>query len=147
VQPLALSLSLIVVAGGLAAVQAPLNAALGRGIDSATGAAAISFAVGFLALVFATWVAGDAGSLVRVNSVDPRLLLGGLLGAIYVWAILWTVPQLGALTAISGMILGQLIVALILDRFGAFGLPLQEITWTRLTGVALVAGGLALSKL
>lgn len=140
-------LGLIIVAGGFAALQAPMNAALGRGIGSPTGAAAISFGVGFCALVAATWFAGEAPSFSRAGHVDPRLLIGGFLGAFYVWAILWTVPQLGVLTAVSGMILGQLLVALLLDSQGPFGLPVHEISWSRVTGVALVAGGLALSRM
>ncbi|KIT14196.1 DMT family transporter [Jannaschia aquimarina] len=139
-------LFLIVLAGGLAAVQAPMNAALGRGLGSGTGAAAVSFGVGFAGLLAVTWAQGDGSALTRIGHVDRRLLLGGLLGAFYVWAILWCVPQLGIVTAVSAMILGQLVVALTMDAAGMFGLPVHQITPQRVLAVALVAGGLVLSR-
>ncbi len=42
--------------------------------------------------------------------------------------------------------MGQLIVALFLDAFGPLGLPITAITPQRLLAIALVAGGLVLSK-
>jgi transporter family-2 protein len=39
-----------------------------------------------------------------------------------------------------------MVMAMLLDRFGAFGMPVQEITWQRLAGLALVLGGLVLSR-
>jgi transporter family-2 protein len=37
-------------------------------------------------------------------------------------------------------------MAMILDRFGAFGLPVQVITWKRIAGLVLVMAGLLLSR-
>ncbi len=141
-----LPLILIIVAGGLAAIQAPMNAALGRGIGSPVAAAAISFGVGFTALLLLTLILGDGASFERTRVVNGWLLLGGLLGAFYVWAILWTVPSLGIVSAISGMILGQVVIALLLDAVGPFGLSTHAITPTRLMAVAMVAAGLVLSR-
>lgn len=139
-------LLVIVFAGSLAAVQAPMNAALGQGLGSGTAAATISFGVGFLALLAVITLTGETVNLGKTASVNRWLLISGCLGAFYVWAILWTIPTLGVLTAVSGMILGQLIVALVLDSVGPFGLPVTEISMTRILAVALVAGGLILSK-
>ncbi|MCK0168806.1 DMT family transporter [Jannaschia sp. S6380] len=143
----ALPIALIIIAGGLAALQAPMNAALGRSLGSPVAAAAISFGVGFAALLTLTFALGHGAMLERARAVDARLLLGGLLGAFYVWATLWAVPVLGIVTAVSGMILGQIVIALILDAFGPFGLPTHAITPTRLAAGALVACGLILSRL
>jgi transporter family-2 protein len=78
--------------------------------------------------------------------VNRWLFIGGFLGAFYVWAILWTIPTLGVVTAVSGMILRQLIVALTMDALGPFGLPVTAVTPQRMLAVARVAGGLVLSK-
>jgi transporter family-2 protein len=43
------------------------------------------------------------------------LLIGGALGAFYVWTVLWAIPTLGALTTITALILGQLSAALLID--------------------------------
>lgn len=139
-------LAVIILAGSMAALQAPMNAALGAGLGSGTAVATISFGVGFAVLLVVITFSGDLPNLARAWDVNGWLLIGGLLGAFYVWAILWTIPVLGVVTAVSGMILGQLVVALIMDAVGSFGLPTTAITPQRMLAVAMVAGGLVLSK-
>ena len=123
-----------------------MNAALGAGLGSGAAAATISFGVGFVALLAVITYSGDVSTLGRAFHVKRWLLVGGFLGAFYVWAILWTIPTLGVVTAVSGMILGQLVVALAMDALGPFGLPVTAITPQRVLAVAMVAGGLVLSK-
>jgi transporter family-2 protein len=72
--------------------------------------------------------------------------VGGSMGAFYITVLIVAVPLTGALTAAAATILGQMVMAMLLDRFGAFGMPVQEITWQRLAGLALVLGGLVLSR-
>ena len=62
-------------------------------------------------------------------------------------ASIWSVAILGVVTMIAALILGQLVAALLLDASGAFGLPVKEISLTRIGAVALVAAGLVLSRL
>jgi bacterial/archaeal transporter family-2 protein len=73
-------------------------------------------------------------------------LLGGFLGAFYVWAVVWGVPQMGVVTTVAALILGQMTAALVLDRLGLFGLPVQELSVTRLAAAGLVAAGVVLSR-
>ncbi|WP_308917478.1 DMT family transporter [Jannaschia sp. LMIT008] len=128
-------------------VQAPLNAALGKGIGSGVAAAAISFGVGFAALLAVTALRGDLGAFARAGSVPWVLWLGGFLGAAVVWAMLWAVPTIGILTAFAALLLGQLGAALVMDAMGAFAAPVHPITPTRVLALVLVAGGLVLSRL
>ncbi|WP_324754760.1 DMT family transporter [Roseovarius sp. Pro17] len=137
---------LMAVAGGMVASQAPINAALGRGIGSPMGAATVSFGVGFVVLLVASVVIGDGASLLRVGQVPLWLLIGGALGAVYVFAALWSVPILGVVTTTSLMIFGQMGAALLLDHYGAFGITQQSINPMRLASAALVAGGVILSR-
>ncbi|MCZ4351283.1 DMT family transporter [Roseovarius aestuarii] len=133
--------------GVLVAIQAPINAALGRAIGSPVGAATISFGVGFILLLAITLLIGDGPRLLRVGAVPIWLLIGGTMGAAFVFASLWAVPILGVLTMTTLVILGQLIAALALDYFGAFGLTQISISPTRLMAVGLVAAGVVLSRL
>lgn len=84
-----------------------MNAALGAGLGSGAAAAAISFGVGFAVLLAVIIYSGGVSAMSRTSDVNGWLLLGGLLGAFYVWAILWTIPILGVVTAESGMIWGN----------------------------------------
>ena len=137
----------LVVAGALVTVQAPINAALGRGIGSAVGAATVSFAVGLIALFIITVAIGDGASLTKVGKVPATLLIGGLMGAVFVFSALWAVPILGVLTTAMIVILGQMVAALVIDQVGAFGLAQTDITPRRLMAAALVVGGVVLSRL
>lgn len=138
---------LAVVLGGVAvAVQAPLNAALSRSLGAPLPAAAVSFGVGFVLLLGLSLATSPAG-FARLASVPLWQLAGGILGAWYVWAVIWGLPALGAVSAIAALILGQMAAALVLDAIGAFGMTVQAITPQRLLAAGLVAAGLVLSRL
>lgn len=141
-----LALIFMAVAGVAIALQAPINSALGRSIDSSLAATAISFGVGFAALLVLVALSGEAGAIARVATLPKWLLLGGALGAFYVWAALWSVPILGVLTTITVLILGQMVAALVLDYIGAFGLVARDLSLTRILAALLVAGGVILSR-
>lgn len=142
-----LTVAVVLAAGVGFAVQAPLNAALGRTIGGGIAAAAVSFGVGFAALLALTLATGQGAALARLGAAPPVLWIGGLFGALVVWAMLWSVGTVGILTAFAALLLGQLAAALVLDAVGAFGLAVVPVTPTRLLAVALVAGGLVLSRL
>ncbi|MBC7180725.1 transporter family-2 protein [Roseovarius sp. MBR-51] len=141
-----LALILMAVAGLAVAIQAPLNSALGRTIDSSVAAAAVSFGVGFVALVLLVALSGDSAAFGRAALAPRWLLLGGLLGAFFVWASLWSVPVLGVLTTAATLILGQIVGAMVLDYIGAFGIAARDLSWTRLTAALLVGAGVILSR-
>lgn len=136
----------VILAGACISVQAPINAALGRAVHSPLVAAAISFGVGFVLLTGMALVAGDGRGFATAFRQDWRLWLGGVLGAFYVWTIVWTMPRMGVLTAICALALGQMVAAIILDKMGAFGLPVREVSIPRLLAAAMVAGGILLSR-
>lgn len=145
-QPTIIAAILITLGGACIATQAPINAGLARQIGSPIVAAAISFGVGFLILTGAGLLTGSGRSFGRALGVDWYFWLGGVLGAFYVWAMVWSLPRLGAFTAICAVALGQILAAILLDRFGAFGLPIKEISLPRILAALMVGGGLVLSR-
>ena len=130
-------------AGGLIALQAPINATLGRSTGS-LGAALISFGIGTIALALIAVVAGQGGGVASIGDVSPVYLIGGLLGAVYVTCALIAVESVGAGGVAAGTITGQLIASVIVDRIGAFGLEQTPITFSRIAGVGLLLVGTAL---
>jgi bacterial/archaeal transporter family-2 protein len=141
-----LPLLIVCLAGVAVAMQSPINAALGRSLGSGVGAAAVSFAIGFLTLAIVLLLRGEVGALAGVVTAPKVLLIGGALGAFYVWSVLWAIPVLGALTTITALILGQMCAALVIDATGLFGLAVAAVTPTRLAAAALVAAGVVLSR-
>lgn len=144
--PIVLTTAVMIAAGGLLATQVPINAALARALRDPLLAACVSFGVGFLALTIVVLAKNGLGSLRLATPAPAWVWLGGVLGAGYVACAIWGVPKLGVLTTVSAVVLGQLLTALALDALGAFGLPVQGISPTRVLAVALVAAGVVLSQ-
>jgi transporter family-2 protein len=126
--------------GGLIAAQPVVNAGLGKQTGS-IAAALISFAVGTLLLAGIVVVAGDAGRVSGAFDVSWYYLLGGVLGAAYVFTALVVVKHIGAGGVAAATITGQLTLSVVLDRIGFLGLEESPITWERVVGVALLLAG------
>jgi transporter family-2 protein len=134
---------LTAVAGGLIALQAPINAELGR-VTGNLAAALVSFLIGTVALTGIVVVSGQAGGLGSTFEVNWYYLLGGLLGAIYVTNALIAVSAIGAGGVAALTVGAQLIASVAIDRLGLFGLDEVALTPERLVGVALLLVGTVL---
>jgi len=130
-------------AGGLIATQAPINAGLGRSTGGLP-AALVSFSIGTLALAAVVILSGKAGGLGSTFDVSWYYLLGGLLGALYVFNALIAVSVIGAGGVAAATVFGQLTTSVVIDRLGLFGLDQVPITPGRLLGVALLLAGTVL---
>jgi transporter family-2 protein len=135
-----LAVLLMALTGGLIALQAPINAGLGKATGS-VAAALVSFAVGTLLLGAIVVIAGQADGLRSTFDVRWYYLLGGALGAAYVFTALKTVGTIGAGGVAAATITGQLTLSVIIDRLGILGLEEQPITAARVAGVTLLLAG------
>ena len=130
-------------AGGLIALQAPINAGLGKATGDLS-AALISFLVGTAALLLIVVLSGKAGGISHVNEVHWYYLLGGLLGAIYVANALVAVSSIGAGGVAAATIAGQLTASVVADRLGILGLEQVALSPLRILGVGLLLAGTVL---
>jgi bacterial/archaeal transporter family-2 protein len=144
--PMLFSMIAIVLAGGATALQAPTNARLMTAVGSPVNAAFVSFAVGTAALGIVALLLQARPDVAATRSLPWYAWVGGLYGAIFVVAAAWGVPRLGVALTITLMVAGQLLIGLILDHFGAFGMPAHPINWGRLAGVALVVCGVVMVR-
>ena len=135
-----LAVVLTACAGGLVALQAPINAGLGKATGSLP-AALVSFAVGSLCLAGVVVLSGKAAGLGSTFDVSWYYLLGGLLGAANVTTALLVVPAIGAGGVAAATVTGQLTAAVVVDRLGLFGLDQVPLNFARLAGVALLLAG------
>jgi len=135
---------LTVFAGGLIAMQAPINSMLGKSVGT-FAAASVSFVVGTVVLILITLlVGGGFGDLGEARHLSWYYLMGGLLGAVYVTTALVAVRELGAGGVTSATIAGQLTLSLVIDQLGILGVDERAITWDRVLGVLLLAVGTVL---
>ena len=138
-----LAVILTACAGGLVAMQAPINSMLGKAAGTFT-AASISFTIGTIALVGITLIGGSRVDLAAAGELPWYYLTGGLLGAAYVTTVLVSVRTLGAGGVTAATIAGQLSFSVALDRLGVLGLDQKPLSASRVAGVALLAAGVFL---
>lgn len=131
---------LMAIVGGGIALQAPINAGLGQ-VTGNFAAAALSFAIGTALLAAIVVLTGRADQIGEVRQVEWYYLLGGVLGAAYVFSALVLVKEIGAGGVAAATVTGQLATSVFLDRIGFLGLEHEPITLTRLLGVVLLLVG------
>lgn len=135
-----LAVLLTAVVGGVLALQAPINAGLGR-VTGQLPAALVSFMVGALLLAVIVGLSGEAAGLGSTFEVRWYYLIGGALGAAYVTIALIAVRSIGAGGVAAATITGQLVAAVVIDRLGILGLDRTPISAARAAGVVLLLIG------
>ena len=135
------ALVVALVIGGVVALQGPLNSKLGH----ATGglpATMIALGVSFAALAILTALTGQLGGLRHAGDAPAYAIIGGgLVGALSVGSIVWTIRALGVTGLSAATLAGQFAAALVIDHFGWLGVDRSPITASKLAGVALLAAG------
>ncbi len=131
----------MVAAGGLVAMQAPINSTLGKSVGT-FAAASISFAVGLAVLVCITLLFTDGfGNATSAADLRWYYLTGGLLGAAYVTTVLVSVRTLGVGGVTAPTHARPHTLPGIIDRVGGRGVDKQGLTPQRILGIALLAVG------
>ncbi|MFM2390968.1 MAG: hypothetical protein RLZZ437_2523 [Pseudomonadota bacterium] len=136
----------MIVAGAAVTAQATLNARMAIAVGDGLWAALLSFGVGFVVLLAVITLRGTALQMGGLPGVPWWVWLGGVCGVWIVCAGALSLPVLGAVMALSALILGQVCMGVLIDATGAFGLPTREIDGKRILALVLVIGGLALSR-
>jgi transporter family-2 protein len=142
----ALPILLVLVAGGMIALQAPTNAILARAGGSPVLAALISFAVGTVTLLLVWFASGNRPRPAVFGGLPAYAWFGGAYGALYVAVAAYAAPKVGLAALITIGIAGQIAMALMLDHFGALGLPREPINLGRAAGALLVIAGVVLVR-
>lgn len=136
-----LFLLLALVAGVTMAIQGSLNTVLSK-IIGLLEATFIVHLVGTAVIVIALLLfrLGN-NSLDQIGHAPWYTLLGGVLSALIICAVVASISKLGVAAATTAIIVGQVSTAVIIDHFGMFGLRQIPCTWWRLAGMVLLATG------
>ena len=127
-------------------LQALLNNSLRVTIGSgAVFAAFMNFLVGTILLGIICMASGEKwANVMKLDSVAPWQLAGGLLGALFVFGTTLIAPRIGLATMLSLVVAGQVLASLLFDRIGILGLVSREISTPRVIGAVLVISGVLL---
>ena len=144
--PSLLAMLAVVLGGAATALQAPTNAKMMGAVGSPVNAAFVSFAVGTAALGVLAVMLQARPDMAAARALPWYAWVGGLYGAIFVVAAAWGVPRLGVATTIILMVAGQLLLSLVLDHFGAMGMPKHPVSLGRVAGIGLVIAGVLMVR-
>lgn len=139
------AVALTVLAGLAGSVQVAVMGRFGSRIgvvEALTFATAIQLVLSLGILLLARSGFGGLGAAFRTPA---WMWLGGVMGLTVVFTITFAQPRIGATATIGILIAGQLVMGLLIDRFGLFGVDQIAISPVRLVGVALLGIGAALS--
>lgn len=135
------ALVVALVIGGVVALQGPLNSQLARTVGGLP-ATTVALGISFTCVLVLTAALGQLSQLGDIGSARMHTIVGGgLVGALFVASIVWTVRALGVTGLSAATLAGQFAAALVIDHFGWLGVDRSPITVSKLAGVALLAAG------
>ncbi|MDJ0909052.1 MAG: DMT family transporter [Woeseiaceae bacterium] len=126
--------------GGVAVgTQAPIAGAMGQRIGGASSSLIVHLGGAVASLVL---VIVRKGELLHEWRSLPWYMLGcGAFGLVLYLSLTHTLPKIGATSAITLLIVGQLLAGLVIDHFGAFGIEMRSVDATRIGAVVLLLAG------
>jgi transporter family-2 protein len=135
----------IIVAGLMQALGNSMNAQLRISVGNPWLASLISFALIVAVLVCAYAIMPrPLPTAAGIQQMPWWAPLGGLVGAVAVFAGLTMVDKIGAGPFNGLVITANLIMSLAIDHYGLLRMPEHPINWMRALGAVLMIGGIAL---
>jgi transporter family-2 protein len=131
-----------VFAGIAITIQAGVNSQLRVALQHPVLAAFISFVVGTIALgIFLVFSKDALPGLSQYSQLSWYKYTGGLLGAFVVTVTLLSVAEIGAGNMFVLIVAGQLVTAVLMDHYGAFGLTANPVSLQKFFGICLLVAG------
>lgn len=136
---------LSLLAGVAVAIQTGVNSQLRTDTNNPVFTTLISFSTGTVVLIFLYFVFFHRSPMFPPGYTFAWWkFTGGLLGILYITAVVIAAPRIGAGNALAFIVAGQFIAAIIIDHHGWMGLPIKSISWYRISGIALLLAGVYL---
>jgi bacterial/archaeal transporter family-2 protein len=136
---------IILICGALQAWGPPMNGALRGALTNPWLASVISFLpVIFILAIVLVCVPRPLPTANGVSNMPWWAPLGGLIGSFAVIAGLLFVDKVGAAIFGGLTITANLIMSLLIDNWGLFGMPVHSLNIWRVLGCALMVAGIAL---
>ena len=134
------------VSGAFLPIQAGINTRLGKAIESPVYASMISFLVGTIALVIYILFTQQHIALSGIKTVPAYAWIGGALGAFYVTSIILAFPRIGPALTFGLVVLGQMVIAVLLDHFNILVAQQHSVNIWRILGVILIVSGVIIIR-
>ena len=132
---------LIGILGGIAVgMQGPIVSQMSQRIGTMAGAFVVHISGAILSGALLLALGGE--NIRNWRSLSWYMFISGSFGVILYLTLNQTMPRLGATTALALIIIGQLVMGILIDQFGLFGVAVRPVDLVRLVGAGLlIAGG------
>lgn len=138
---------LAILIGTTSPIQSGINSQLSsHWANSSIFAAAVSFAIGTIALFIIIIIARIPIPSFSNTGTEWWHWLGGFLGAYFVTAMAFLAPKLGAMTLMTLVLAGQIGISIVLDHFGILGYAQKSISLPQIFGLLLVITGIIIIR-
>ena len=101
-------------AGVSTALEAFINGELGKN-TTALIATFISLLIGTIFFFISICVTGNLKTLYSFNNINPKLLLGGILGGLVIYFTVNAIPSLGVSKTLTLIVVSQMLVSFFID--------------------------------
>ena len=133
------------ISGALMSIQGVFNTQVTKSSSIWSASAFVQFTA--LLVCLGAWLFTDRSSLLKVFSVEPKyMLLGGAIGAFITYTVIKSMDMLGPAKAVMLIVVAQLLVAYVIELFGAFGVEKQPWEWRKAIGMAVAIAGIVIFK-
>ena len=136
----------VVVLGIIVAIHLAMNARVGEIMANPRVANAVVWTIGAVMAIIVGLTGWEAGVLGGLKNVHPLLLTAGALGACLVFAIAWSIPQVGAGNFFIILLAGQVIGGLVMSHFGWLSAH-EPISLMQMGGAVLMVAGAAIATM
>ena len=127
--------------GAMLSLQAVMNSEIGRRAG-VFGTVLILTIIGFVTTLAVVLLFPETSNLRNIPGFSEwYLYIGAFLGVIIMATPVILVPRIGASLTLTGWIVGQLLLSVVIDHFGWLNTPRIEIGLARIAGVFLLIGG------
>lgn len=132
---------IIGVIGGVAVgIQSPLGSLIAQRMGPMESVFILHFGGAFASGV--VLLANRGGALSQWQSLPWYTLIAGFLGLVVISAATYAIPRLGAGTSALLIVSGQMLISVVIDHFGLFGVMVRPIEPSRILGFVIVAVGI-----
>ncbi|MDQ6421700.1 DMT family transporter [Paenibacillus sp. LHD-117] len=126
--------------GAFLTLQSAANAVIGEKIGT-WQAAALTQGTGFAAALLIVWLSGDK-SWRNLKKANPAFLFGGAFAAFVLYSNITAFHQIGAALTVSAILIAQIAVTILLEKFGWFGKKPLRLGPAQWVGVSLMLLGI-----
>ncbi|WP_446898096.1 DMT family transporter [Clostridium sp. LBM24168] len=133
-----------IISGMAMSIQGVFNTRLGEKIGLSETNAIVQ-GTAFLITLIITFCLGK-GNIHNIKMCKKIYLLGGVLGVIITYTVMYGIKSMGATHSIALILVSQLIMAFLIDFFGLFGSKNIKFNSYELVGIFMLIAGIVVLK-